>query len=348
MIIDQKKKLAMNTLPEPVFYPPFNITRSSHVRLTVRDLSVSRDFYSGVLGLIVSNETPDACYLRAAEEACHHSLVLEKCAPDAEPECTAIGMRVLTEGELDRASHWLETRGFPIEWMDLPYQGRTLRTRDVVGVPVELCATMDVVDRRFGDLMAPATYAKRLDHYQLFSHDARAQTEFYAKLGFRISDAILAGDDLEGAFLWRKGNTHDLVLFTGSGPRLHHFAYVVSEPSQVLRACDTAGDSGFGRTIERGPGRHPLDGALYVYFRDPDGHRVELFDGHYQTIDAELEPRIVQAKDSAQPWGLPGQSSWFLEATRFSGAEVGEPILERSAPTLEAYLESKSAGKDQR
>lgn len=332
-------------LPDPVFYPPFLITRASHVRLTVGDIARSRDFYCGVLGLIVSDETPEACYLRAAEEACHHSLVLEKCQEGRVPECTAVGMRVLTEQELDKAHEWLLARKLSVEWVELPFQGRTLRTRDIVGVPVEFCATMDVVERRFGDRRAPATYAKRLDHYQLFSPDNVAQTEFYTELGFRISDAMVAGTDLEGTFLWRKGNTHDLVLFTGTGPRLHHFAYVVSEPAQVLRACDMAGELGYGRTTERGPGRHPLDGALYIYFRDPDGHRVELFDGHYQTIDAELEPNVVQVKDSAQPWGLPGQASWFHEATPFAGARQTDPKIKRTAPTLEAYLERQAAEK---
>ncbi|AKE01221.1 hypothetical protein XU06_30300 (plasmid) [Rhodococcus erythropolis] len=335
----------MTNLPDPVFYPPFLITRASHVRLTSRDIKASRDFYTSLLGMIVSDETADACYLRAAEEAGHHSLVLQQCAPDAEPECTAIGMRVLTEAELDKAAVWLLGRNLPVEWVELPHQGRTLRTRDAVGVPVELCATMDVVDRRFGDLNAPAAYAKRLDHYQLFTPDALGHTEFYAKLGFRIADAMFVGDDLEGTFLWRKGNTHDLVLFSGTGPKLHHFAYTVSEPAQVLRACDKAGDLGLGHTIERGPGRHPLDGALYVYFRDPDGHRVELFDGHYQTIDAELDPHVVQVKDNPQPWGLPGQRSWYFEASPFQGAPQTDPAIARTAPTLEDYLDRVNAEK---
>ncbi|PZU21343.1 MAG: 3,4-dihydroxyphenylacetate 2,3-dioxygenase [Shinella sp.] len=330
-------------LPSPVFYPPFSITRASHVRLTVRDIPASRAFYVGVLGLIVSDEDESACYLRAAEEACHHSLVLEKAVPGETPQCTAIGMRVLTDAELDKAFEWLSAKNLPVEWVSLPYQGRTLRMRDVAGVPVELCATMDVVERRFGDLRAPAAYAKRLDHYQLFSPDNLAQTNFYAELGFRISDAVAAGDDLEGAFLWRKGNTHDLVLFTGRGPRLHHFAYVVSEPAQVLRACDMAGERGYGRATERGPGRHPMDGALYIYFRDPDGHRVELFDGHYQTIDAEQEPNLVQVENSAQPWGLPGQSSWYFEATPFAGTDLRDPLIKRTTPTLEEYLARKKA-----
>jgi catechol 2,3-dioxygenase len=32
-------------LPKPVYYPPFNVTRSSHAVITSRDLEASRDFY---------------------------------------------------------------------------------------------------------------------------------------------------------------------------------------------------------------------------------------------------------------------------------------------------------------
>jgi hypothetical protein len=36
---------------------------------------------------------------------------------------------------------------------------------------------------------------------------------------------------------------------------------------------------------DRRPPQH-----AYVYFRDPDGHRVELFNTHYQIMDIENEP----------------------------------------------------------
>ena len=39
---------------------------------------------------------------------------------------------------------------------------------------------------------------------------------------------------------------------------------------------------GFAENIEYGPGRHGPGHALFVYMRDPDGHRIELFNTHYQ------------------------------------------------------------------
>ena len=38
-------------IPAPVFDPPFNILRCSHVELAVTDLEASRAFYEGLLGL---------------------------------------------------------------------------------------------------------------------------------------------------------------------------------------------------------------------------------------------------------------------------------------------------------
>ena len=101
---------------------------------------------------------------------------------------------------------------------------------------------------------------------------------FYAAMGFRLSEYLgPSEEDIRGVFLQRKGNPHDIVFFTGEGPRLHHFAYFSPEVHHLLRACDVAGVLGFGRDVERGPGRHGPGHAMYVYFRDPDGHRVELF-----------------------------------------------------------------------
>ena len=59
-------------IPKPVFHPTFNITRASHVVMTVRDLAASKHFYTELIGLIVTEENSDTVYLRGLEEACHH------------------------------------------------------------------------------------------------------------------------------------------------------------------------------------------------------------------------------------------------------------------------------------
>ena len=78
-------------LRDPVFNPPFNIVRASHVELGVADVARSRAFYVDCLGYIVSDEDGDALYLRAVEERNHHSVVLRK---SREIVCTGIRFSV--------------------------------------------------------------------------------------------------------------------------------------------------------------------------------------------------------------------------------------------------------------
>src|SRR6266404_3509872 len=94
---------AVMPVRQPVFAPPFNIVRASHVELTVRDLARSRAFYVDCLGYLVSAEEPEALYLRAVEERNHHSIVLRKAKKDQEPAAHALGFKVASDEDLDRA-----------------------------------------------------------------------------------------------------------------------------------------------------------------------------------------------------------------------------------------------------
>ncbi|CAN0421721.1 unnamed protein product, partial [Phaeothamnion confervicola] len=244
-------------LPDPVLDPPFAITRCSHVRLTAKDLAASRDFYVEVAGLVVSHEDRDTVYLRGVEEICHHSLVLRRAG---HPEsCDCIGMRVRTDADLDKAKHTYEAWGLPAEWVERPFQGRTLATRDAARIPLELCAGMPTMPRL---LLEPQKQtggrALRMDHYQVIIPDVEAAIQHYMRLGFRISKYAQHKETgkILTAMTYRKANPHDLVLATGAGPRLHHFAYVVHDLESMFRACDIAGVMGLGREVERGPGRH--------------------------------------------------------------------------------------------
>jgi len=323
----------------------FRITRSSHVVLTVKDLAASRRFYTEVIGLILTAEDDNTLYFRGVEEACHHSLVLRK---GDKPECARVGMRMLTEADLERACKFFEIHGCAPTWVDVPYQGRTLHVTDPVGTPLEFCATMPVMPRmitKFSHHRGGS--ALRLDHYQIHTPEVRKAAEFYMAAGFRLSEYIApAGThDLKGVFLQRKGNPHDIVFFYGPGPRLHHFAFLAAEVHNLLRACDIAGELGYGAEVERGPGRHGPGHAMFVYFRDPDGHRVELFNTHYQVMDIENEPVGWDPSDHnvSFPWGMPARRSWYEEATLVAGTPVKEPEPKPNPLCLERYLAESKA-----
>ncbi len=327
-------------LPMTNFSPPFAITRASHVSLSVTDLEASRDFYRDVIGLVVTEETDDAVYLRGLEEAAHHSLVLER---GTDAKALRVGLRVRTDADIIAAERHFASAGIEHERVEKPFQGPTLQFRDPVGTHMELTSSMQTVPRKmqaFDEFVAGAP--QRLDHYQVVTYDVQAATDFWMGLGMRMSEytATDGTDELWGTWMEVKGNTHDLVFTNGRGPRLHHFAYTVPDGLSLLHAADVAGAKGFGDEIDRGPGRHGISNALFLYLRDPDQHRIELFTTHYQFIDLEDEPLRwdVSNPKRAQLWGMPASNRWFFEASEFPGETLTEPLLQATPPTLEAYL----------
>lgn len=315
-------------IPPSAIIPPFDITRCSHVRLTVADLAASRDFYVEVAGLVVSAEDRDTVYLRGIEEVCHHSLVLRRAAEPA--SCDCIGMRVRTDEDLDKAKRTYDAWGLPAEWVERPHQGRTLVVRDHAGIAVELVTTMPTMPRILLDPQKQTGgKAQRMDHYQVIAPDVEAAVLHYMRLGFRVSKYAQHKETgkILTAMTYRKANPHDLVLATGAGPRLHHFTYVVHCLEDMFRACDIAGVLGFGRDVERGPGRHGPPNGIFVYFRDPDGHRMEFITPPMQMIDLDEQPSGWDSGASKVlvPWGPPPPERWARESTPFTGVDSGDP-----------------------
>jgi catechol 2,3-dioxygenase len=326
-------------LPPVNLRPEFNITRTSHVVLTVADLQKSKEFYAEVAGLVVSHEDGHACYMRGLAEACHHSLVLVQTTDGG--KCRRMGFRVMFEEDLDVAHDYFQARGLPAEWVELPFQGKTLHVSDPIGTKLEFCAHMETRPRMFLDKMNHrGACAQRLDHFQIHAPDVLDICRFYSELGFRNSEYIAHEDKLLAAFMYRKGTCLDLAIVPGLSPRLHHLAYTVSESHDIFTGCDIAGLLGYPTNVERGPGRHGPGGMLFVYILDPDGHRLELFNSHYQTIDLEIEPVRWEAAtlSTSVRWGLPALARWYFAASEFEGVELTPPLEKPNPETLESYL----------
>jgi hypothetical protein len=117
--------------------------------------------------------------------------------------------------------------------------------------------------------------------------------------------------------MYRKQTVHDIAFTGGAGPRLHHLGFFAHESHSVLRMCDILGSLDAQERIERGPGRHGVSNAFYVYLRDPDGHRMEVYTSDYYTGDPDhpvlrwsvLDPR---RRDF---WGNAVVPSWYSEAS---------------------------------
>jgi catechol 2,3-dioxygenase len=319
-------------LPAPVLYPPFHVVRLNHIVLTVTDIQKSRAFWADTLGLQVTHETPTRLYMRAMEERGHHCVVLEQ---SDKIVCKTLGFKVYSEGDLDKAKAWLDTQGLANSWVEEPFQGRTLRAVDPLGVPLEFYFAMDklpAIHQKYA--LYKGVKPLRIDHFNCFSYDVQASVDFYNSIGFRMTEYTLAEDNQRfwAAWMHRKGGVHDMAFTHGFGPRLHHVAFWVPTPLNIIDLLDLMATTGYVENIERGPGRHGISNAFFLYVRDPDGHRIEIYCSDYLTIDPDHEPIKWDLRDPQRQtlWGAPAPRSWFEEGTVFENVKPRDPVFEAS------------------
>ena len=128
-----------------------------------------------------------------------------------------------------------------------------------------------------GDSRPPST-ARGLHHVALLSSDVQRTVEFYAGvLGFPLTE-IFENRDYRGSnhFFFDIGNGNGLAFFDFPGldlgpyaevlGGLHHIAISV-EPDRWTELKQRLDDAGVAYQLESGPS---------LYFRDPDGARLEL------------------------------------------------------------------------
>lgn len=309
-----------------------HVVRIGHVVLQVTDLAASRAFYVGLLGLDVVDESPTHACLRGVEER-EWSLMLEQ-RPEA--AVRQIGFKVSAEPDLDGLERMAGRLGLACERRAEPGRPSVLALEDPFGLPLAFYFAshrrpwlLQQYDRRRG----PAI--QRIDHVNVFATSPGAMLAWYRdELGFRLTEYTEDEDGhIWAAWMHRKGNVHDVAVTNGDGPRLHHVAFWMPDAAQVLQLCDVLGASRSG-AIERGPGRHGISNAFFLYLRDPDGHRVEIYTSDYLTVDPDFEPVRWRRDDPyrQQLWGGLAPKCWFTEGSRVRRADgtlhpVAPPLL---------------------
>lgn len=314
----------------------FNIIRCARAVLHVTDLDKSKEFYVRILGFIETESDENTIYLRGLEEHSHHSLLLKKAE---NPAVEVLSYKVSSYDDLKALSSTFEARGFKIKWYRSGEQhaiGESFRVHDQSGIPLEFFAEMDPVERLLQryDLYQGARM-QRIDHFNCFVSDVEETEKFYQDvLGFSCSEYT---DTAEGkrwaTWLHRKQTVHDIAFMNGSGPRLHHIGFTLPDPLALIHACDVLAASGHGNRIERGPGRHGLSNAFFLYLRDPDGHRIELYSGDYLTSDPDFEPIKWDIHDPRRQtfWGHAAPDSWFSEASQFLDVHTSQLVVQQKA-----------------
>lgn len=324
---------------------PFNILRLGYMEFQVTDLERARDFYVDAIGLFESGRDASNVYLRATEEREHHSLILRKAT---RPGVGHFAFKVSCEQDLDALEAKYRGLGCPTRWYaagERHAQGRTLLVQDPLGFAVGFYASMQPVEwllqkyhlHRHG-------VPTRLDHLNVLTPDAQKGYDWYVnQLGFsaaELTESEAPENRIWASWLYRKPTVHDVAVMTGNGPVVHHVGFSALEPMGIIRACDALAGAGYADNIERGPARHGISNALFVYVRDPDGNRFELYTGDYLTVDPGVEPVRWKLENPRRQtlWGPPPPRRWYEEAMNVHSIETGEvmptqPAVMRAIPT---------------
>ena len=321
---------------------PPDVIRCAYAELIVTDLAASRAFYVGVLGLVVSYEDDEAIYLRAFEEYLHHSLILRR-GPVA--ALSVLAYRVRSEAELEVAFEYYTVLGVRVERREPGATrgiGAAVRIEDPLGFPIEFFYAADHVERmtqRY-DLQGAATIA-RLDHFNVVTPNVPAAIAYYEGLGFKVSEDIEDEEQtVYAAWMYRKATVHDVALTGGDGPRMHHIAFATHERSQILHLCDHLGALRQSDRIERGPGRHGVSNAFYLYLLDPDGHRIEIYTHDYYTGDPDNPVVKWDVHDNQRRdwWGTPVVPSWYANASTVLDLDGAPRAIEERTDASEAAV----------
>ena len=321
--------------------PPPDIVRASFGELVVSDLEVARQFWVDVVGFAVTAARHEALYLRGFDELTHHNLVLRE---GPTPALGAMAFRVRTPADVEVAARYYEALGCPVERRAAGATlgvGPAVRVEDPLGFTIELFHEIDQAERLIQryDLRRGAEPA-RLDHFNIVVPDVAMAYRHYEQLGFGCSETIEDASTLYAAWMYRKQSVHDVAFTGGAGPRLHHLGFFSHESHQVLRLCDILGSRGEEACIERGPGRHGVSNAFYVYLRDPDGHRLEIYTSDYYTGDPDHETYRWSVHDPRRRdfWGNAVIPSWYSEASAVLGLDGGVKAVEDISQVAEVTV----------
>jgi len=313
----------------PVDEPIYDIAHLGHVELLTPDPQASAAFFTDVYGLFLEAETVDSVYLRAGND--YDRTTLKLTAAD-EPGLGHLGWRCTSPRALTRRIRALQDAGVDGTWLDGDIgHGKAFRFRTPGGHLSEIYFESERFVAGPGQVpflpnqpqrfQPHGAAVARLDHVNLLVHDVAAERRFMREaLGFKLRERLVpAGQEIElGAWMSVMTKSHDLALTRESSAatgRLHHIAYAVDSPEDVLRAADVFIDNGV--VIEFGPAKHSRTQGLFLYVFEPGGNRVEVFAGGIQIYAPDWAPVTwdTESNGRSTAWGLAVPDTFHTYAT---------------------------------
>ena len=124
----------------------------------------------------------------------------------------------------------------------------------------------------------PASTARGLHHAALISHDVERTIRFYQDLlGFPLTE-LIENRDYPGSshFFFDIGNGNLLAFFDFPGLDVGPYAEVLGGLHHIAISVDPQRWQQLVAKLEEAGAEHAVHSDVSVYFRDPDGARMEL------------------------------------------------------------------------
>jgi catechol 2,3-dioxygenase len=291
------------------------IGRLAHVHLVVDDVPASVGFYQDLLGLAPVKESPSVTYL-ATGKGGMFDLALQQ----GEPALDHFAFAVSGDEDLRSARAALTAAG--VESAELePGQDPgvaagirfTLPSGHAMELIVPAAPTVftptPMVDGRHFAGVGPVA----LEHITMTCGDVEDVASFLIEvLGFQLTESVQPpGEPWFNAFLRTRDQHHDAAFFAsddGDLPGLNHVCFAVPSVVDLVKAADLA--SARGHLLDASIGRHLAGNNVFIYLKDPAGHRVEVNTDMARIADG-APPRVVEAmrfdawRESIAPGVLP-------------------------------------------
>lgn len=319
---------------------PFRYRRLGYVALNVTDLAKSTVFYRDMVGLSVTESSPDLTALSCSHD--HHNMMLY---PAEEPGLKRIGFELESKSDLIAAREYVTSLGLAIEEISAD---ELKRLRTVSGFRFRVPGSGLCIEY-FVQMMHLAkshivTVAKieRLGHVVINVADFdQAMHWFTEKLGFAVSDFVPGF----AAFLRCFPNPlhHSMAILTGTDDHLNHVNFMVKDIDDI--------GSGMNRMkkndieIVFGPGRHQPSESIFLYWLDPDRMTVEYsFGMECFPEQGAREPRLLEpVPGTLDTWGsVPTPAFGKIGKIEQAASESADSTA--STPTTGARIPAEQGG----
>jgi 2,3-dihydroxy-p-cumate/2,3-dihydroxybenzoate 3,4-dioxygenase len=286
-----------------------------YVRLGTRDLDSAVQFATKIVGLELAAKDGKWAYFKSDKVATRgdtrdHTLAYF----EGDPAEHIVGLELKHPDDFDRVGAELDNADFPVrlgtkEECEQRRVKSFIATQDPTGNKIEILARPFFSGvRYFPGRDAGITH---FSHIGLNTTNPQRDEKFWTTVfNARVSDWL--GDTP----LFRIATAHhSVVLFPTTQPGVQHINHQVEDIDDVMRSWYFLKERNV--PIVFGPGRHPLSGAMMVYFEGPDGMVFEYSVGvkHIMPEDeATYRPRQFGFERYAlDMWGSLPTHSGFAE-----------------------------------